>query len=442
MTIHHVSDNGRKEQSDTKRRTRFALVREDIVVWWKEPKPVKKLIIFLMIMVIASMAAGAWVKQTGSEQLVDLINLVVSALVLITTVSIVFWQFSEQKRRESLAEASKLVAWEAETYSDSEVGDRYQGVVLTNDTDLVLRNVDFSVEWRDERCTDPVPFGCREEVLPPGSWFIPRQKPAEAKKSADNAEDQMTWRRAVPVSNDGKLKVRMKDIEESGEIVEYDLRAAYLHSEIDDPGLKVNLLHFNINGTHWRKESDSPLKPEFHQSVLDEHERKFKKYAEQPRAVADPKDARVSKKTDSESAREWAAHKISEGELAKGPIPFVKILANARRPWGPEEQDGHKFCIYIAVRSGFEKSGDVWGQIEVGLYKDNRTFQPKATDPLIVHATQRFKNVTPRGEWKDFRKLWQMKSDPFANKAKLHQWFDEQLREIRRLDGADTAQAS
>jgi hypothetical protein len=144
-------------------------------------------------------------------------------LLLGITIWLAVWhQPRSQRRSAETLEASRVIAWPAETYApltaeDAEMADddeglepAYHGVVIANTSASTARNVDLKLSTRrqSQAARDRIRpefstiAGNRELILPPGTWFIPIQR-----NEAKNVDE---WKLPIPVDTDGKLQVSMQ----------------------------------------------------------------------------------------------------------------------------------------------------------------------------------------------------------------------------------------
>lgn len=131
---------------------------------------------------------------------------------------------AEEERKEAVREkASRVTVWVAEAFEIPAPGSPdtgyalSEGIVLTNATDLVARDVDVVLGTRTRGAdassptqyalAEPVP-GLRLSVVPPGSYFVPLVKKNDT--GAGEQPEQREWRQSIPLrSNDGRLVVSL-----------------------------------------------------------------------------------------------------------------------------------------------------------------------------------------------------------------------------------------
>ncbi|SMG44565.1 hypothetical protein SAMN06296010_2894 [Agreia pratensis] len=200
----------------------------------------------------------------------------VNTLLLATTLwlAIVRQPRIDRSRAEEI-EASRVIAWPAETYLPTELEQQddpgqisddepaYHGVVLANTSKSTVRNVDIKLTIRHpstatEKTSGPdfsTILGNRELILPPGSWFVPIQ--------ADENGGPYEWKLPIPVDTDGKLQVSMQGNQT------YDLRTQQLRQnerEVSAAGeaFGIGFLRFTLDTQTWWRDSAGYLRPFSH----------------------------------------------------------------------------------------------------------------------------------------------------------------------------------
>lgn len=198
-----------------------------------------------------------------------LLGALVNTLLLATTLWLAVWRQPRIDRlRAEEVDASRVIAWPAETYRPTNVerqGDPddepdYHGVVLANTSTSTIRNVDLKLTIRrpssnGEGAREPefstIP-GNRELIVPPGTWFIPLQ--------SDENESSYEWKLPIPVDTDGKLQVSMRETQT------YDLRTQQLREsggEMSAAGeaFGVGFLRFSLDTRSWWRDATGHLHP-------------------------------------------------------------------------------------------------------------------------------------------------------------------------------------
>lgn len=191
-------------------------------------------------------------------------------LLLVTPLWIAVWQQPRlERRRAEMLEASRVIAWPAETYAspvitdeeateeDADVEPAYHGVVIANTSVSTALDVDLKLSTRrpgQSRRNRLEPefstiAGNRELILPPGTWFIPIQR---------NYLDIDEWMITVPVDTDGKLQVSMP----GGHV--FDLRMQQLRDRArrtPAPGADIGIgfLRFTLDTRSWWRDSSGAL---------------------------------------------------------------------------------------------------------------------------------------------------------------------------------------
>lgn len=197
-------------------------------------------------------------------------------LLLGITIWLAVWhQPRSQKRSAETLEASRVIAWPAETYAPTTTDDAeraddeeglepaYHGVVIANTSASTARNVDLKLSTRRQsqaaqdrtRPEFSTIAGNRELILPPGTWFIPIQR-----NEAKNVDE---WKLPIPVDTDGKLQVSMQ-----GDQV-FDLRTQQLRDQEHRPpvagaAIGIGFLRFTLGPRSWWRDGSGGLRPSSH----------------------------------------------------------------------------------------------------------------------------------------------------------------------------------
>lgn len=207
-----------------------------------------------------------------------LLGALVNTLLLATTLWLAVWRQPriDRSRAEEI-EASRVIAWPAETYlptaqeqenDSAQLPDDepdYHGVVLANTSTSTVRDVDIKLIVRHPSAnggTRPefsTISGNRELILPPGTWFIPLQ--------GDENETSYEWKLPIPVDTDGKLQVSMQGTQT------YDLRTQQLRQnegEVSTAGeaFGIGFLRFTLDTRTWWRDTTGHLRPFSHEQKL------------------------------------------------------------------------------------------------------------------------------------------------------------------------------
>lgn len=299
----------------------------------------------VLAVVAAIQAAGKpnWMERTGpiGDTFGGLLGPILSTAALGATIAIAFAEGrridrerNEREDADKESHANGLVAWIAETPRNNPSDTSHLGVVVTNGTGSLVRDVDLVVKVTLSGSRGERRMRNREKVVPPGTWFLQLDR-GVADEDAQPEDVNGGWPAPVPVDAGGQLRVWLPSVK-GGDLTEYALR---VHPpEVDDRGevqpyFELDELRFALGGQRWRRETGDTLSRFREGSDQEWNERRwnleFEEHAKVWRPlVKAPRQARPANPVTQERIRRIAAALVGKTPEA--------IVPDERYPLVPE----------------------------------------------------------------------------------------------------------